>query len=68
MERPRRKSASASIAIALVVGIVGLTALAGRPRFATYRTVDVLELLASGMCFGIAFAGILRAWRDRDRT
>jgi hypothetical protein len=68
MEQPRRKSAVSVIALVLVVGIVGLTTVAGRPRFATYRTVDVLELLASGMCFGIAFTGILRNWRDPDRT
>ncbi len=67
MEQPRRKSAVSAIAIALVVGITGLMTVAGRPRFATYRTVDVLELVASGMCFGIALAGILRAWRDRER-
>jgi len=65
MEQPRRKSVVSVIAVALVIGIVGLSTVAGRPRFATYRTVDVIELLASGMCFGIALAGLLRALRPR---
>jgi hypothetical protein len=56
------------IAIALIVGISGLMTVVGRPRFATYRTVDVLQLVAAGACFGIALAEILRALRDRART
>jgi len=63
MERSRRKTAIPTIAVSLVVGIVGLTTVAGRPRFSGYATADVLELLASGMCFGLALAGLLRLWR-----
>ncbi len=63
MEPSRRKTAVSVIAIALVVGITALSTVAGRPRFSGYATVDVLQLLASGMCFGIALAGLLRAWR-----
>ena len=66
MEQPRRKAAVSSIAIALVFGIIALTTVAGRPRFSGYATVDVIQLLASGMCFGIAFAGLVRAWRRPD--
>lgn len=68
MEQSRRKTALAAILIALIVGITGLTTLAGRPRFSGYATVDVLQLLASGMCFGIALAGLLRMWRRPDGT
>jgi hypothetical protein len=64
MEQPPRKNIISVIAISLVVGIVGLTTVAGRPRFSGYATVDVLQLLASGMCFGIAFAGIVRSFRN----
>lgn len=67
MEQPRRKTDVAMIVISLVVGITGLTTVTGRPRFSGYATVDVVELLASGMCFGIALAGLLRAWRSRGR-
>jgi TctA family transporter len=64
MEQSRRKSAISTIAISLVVGIVGLTTVTGRPRFSLYATVDVLQLLASGMCFGIALVGIVRSFRN----
>lgn len=64
MEQPPRKNVISVITISLVVGIVGLTTVAGRPRFSGYATVDVLQLLASGMCFGIAFVGIVRSFRN----
>jgi TctA family transporter len=67
MEPSRRKSAISTIAVSLVVGIVGLTTVTGRPRFSGYATVDVLQLLASGMCFGIALVGLLRTVRERNR-
>jgi hypothetical protein len=64
MEQPPRKNVISVITISLVAGIVGLTTVAGRPRFSGYATVDVLQLLASGMCFGIAFVGIVRSFRN----
>ena len=66
MEQSRRKTSVAMIVISLVVGITSLTSVSGRPRFSGYATVDVLELLASGMCFGIALVGIVRALRKTD--
>ena len=54
---------SASIFILILVGSVGLFTLMGRPRFQTYATVDVLQLLASGLCFGLALGALLRRWR-----
>jgi hypothetical protein len=66
MEQPRRKTAVAMIVISLIVGITGLTTVTGRPRFSGYATVDVLELVASGMCFGIALVGVVRTLRKMD--
>jgi hypothetical protein len=63
MEQPRRKTAVAMIVISLVVGITSLTTVTSRPRFSGYATVDVLELLASGLCFGIALVAIVRTVR-----
>lgn len=51
----------------MIVGLVGLVSLIGRPRFQTYHAVDVLQLLASGMCFGIALVGVLRIWLGPDQ-
>jgi len=47
----------------VVVGLSGLFSLINRPRFQTYHTVDVLQLLASGMCLGIALVGLLQIFR-----
>jgi hypothetical protein len=66
MEQPRRKTAVAMIVISLVVGITSLTTVTSRPRFSGYATVDVLELVASGMCFGIALVGVVRTLRKMD--
>jgi hypothetical protein len=52
----KRRSILASAAIVVFVGLIGLFNLMGRPRFASYHTVDVIQLLASGMCFGVGLA------------
>jgi hypothetical protein len=62
MEAPKRRR-SASVFILILVGAIGLVTLMGRPRFQTYATVDVLQLLASGLCFGLALGALLRTWR-----
>lgn len=45
------------------IGLIGLFNLMQRPRFASIHFVDVLQLLASGMCFGVALAGVIIAIR-----
>jgi hypothetical protein len=62
MDQPRRRHL-ASIVIPAVVGLSGLFTVIARPRFQTYQTVDVLELVASGLSFGIALVGTLRILR-----
>jgi hypothetical protein len=62
MAVPRRRR-STSIFILILVGSIGLVTLMGRPRFQMYATVDVLQLLASGLCFGLALGALLRTWR-----
>jgi len=48
------------IVVVAVVGIIGLFNVLRLPRFETYHTVDVLQLVASGMCFGVALATMFR--------
>jgi len=67
MEQTRRRRL-ATIFVPAFVGLIGLFSLINRPRFQTYHAVDVLQLLASGMCFGIALVGLLGTVRQRDRT
>ena len=47
----------------LFVGLIGLFNLMQKPRFAAIHTVDVVQLLASGACFGVALAALIIAFR-----
>ena len=49
--------------ILVVVGLIALMTVARNPRFEAIHTVDVLGLMASGLCFGVALALILRIFR-----
>jgi len=62
MEQTRRRR-FAAIFVPAFVGLIGLFSLINRPRFQTYHTVDVIQLLASGLCFGVALAALLRVFR-----
>jgi hypothetical protein len=58
-----RKLAVSAIAMPLVIGLVGLMNLMHQPRFATFRNVDIVQLLGSGMCFGVALVGLFSLLR-----
>ncbi len=49
--------------IAVVIGMVGLNRVMTSPAFATYRTVDVVQLLGSGACLGVAMVMLIFALR-----
>ncbi len=66
MDSPRKLLVS-SVLVPLTVGIIGFGNVARLPRFETYRTVDILQLIASGMLLGIALAS-LTAYFRRDRS
>jgi predicted RND superfamily exporter protein len=55
----------AAVVMPVVIGLVGFFSLTQRPRFQAFHTVDVLQLLGTGMCFGIALAALLGALRGR---
>jgi len=50
---------------ALIVGLIGFTTMTRNPRFETFHAVDVLQLLASGMCFGVALMALLGRLKPR---
>jgi hypothetical protein len=39
-----------------------------QPRFESFRNVDVLQLLASGMCFGVALSALFALVRVPRNT
>jgi hypothetical protein len=63
----RRRRLASAILAPLVVGLIGMFNLMQRPRFETFHTVDVLQLVASGMCFGIALAAVFAILRGERR-
>jgi len=60
---PNRKSTFTAIVVPLIVGVIGLMNLMRQPRFESFHNVDVLQLLASGLCFGIALAALFALLR-----
>lgn len=49
--------------IPLMVGLVGFYRVTQTPSFELYRTVDIVQLLGSGACFGAAMAGVISRLR-----
>lgn len=52
-------------AIVIVIGLIGLLPLTRRPRFQNYHAVDVLQLLASGACFGVGITLLVERIRSK---
>ena len=49
--------------ILVIVGMAGLNRVMQSSNFATYRTVDVVQFLGSGVCFGVAMVLIITILR-----
>ena len=49
-----------------LVGTIGLATLTLRPSFAGIRTVDFVQILASGMCFGVGLLALVQKLRTRS--
>ena len=45
--------------VPILIGCIGISNIARQPRFAAFHNVDILQLIASGMCFGVALSAIL---------
>ena len=53
----------ANARVPVLIAIMGLLLLLRQDRFASYRAVDVLQFVGSGMCFGAALVTFLRGPR-----
>ena len=63
----KQKRAPWAVVIVLIVaGSTGFLNLSGKERFKAFRTVDVVQLLATGMCYGVALARIVSLIRRPD--
>ena len=45
--------------VPLLFGLMGLVNIIGNPRLATLHGSDVVQLIAVGMCFGVALATLV---------
>ena len=55
----RRKVLGSAIFIPIFIGSIGFVNLMHQPRFAAYRTVDVVQLLGTGACYGVAMVALI---------
>ncbi len=46
------------------IGLIGLFQIMRQPRFAEFRTVDVIQLVASGACFGVGLMAVIIKLRE----
>jgi hypothetical protein len=53
--------------ILVVIGLVNFYSVAKKPRFETFQTIDVVQLIVTGMCFGVAL-GLLVLFLRRPRS
>jgi hypothetical protein len=51
--------------VLVTVGLIGLYNVTSKPRFETFHTVDVLQLIVTGMCFGVALGMLIMFFRGR---
>ena len=49
--------------VPLLFGLLSFTSMVGRPRFATFHATDVVQLVGTGMCFGVALATLVVFFR-----
>lgn len=59
-----RRRMISSIFVPIFVGLIGMFNVTRYPRFADIRSVDVVQLVASGMCFGVALVSIIALFRN----
>jgi hypothetical protein len=59
--------AKKAVLIPFIAGLIGLLPLLRGPRLQRIHTVDAVQLLGSGACFGVALAALVALVRDRPR-
>jgi hypothetical protein len=64
-DMPNRRPTWRDIIFPLVLGMISLTVVMRRPRFASIQSVDVLELIAAGVMFGLALRALAMWMHDR---
>jgi hypothetical protein len=55
----RKRQPIVVLIIPLIIGLVGFSRVTESPQFESYRTMDVVQLLGSGFCFGVVLTGLM---------
>jgi hypothetical protein len=61
----KRKQLAMAILIPVIVGSAGFVHLMSQPQFESIRSVDVVQLTGSGMCFGVALTALFALIRGK---
>ena len=51
--------------VLVLVGLIGIFELIERPAAHALRAVDIVQLVASGMCLGVALVWLIGGRRDK---
>ena len=62
-QRRGRRRRIAAVWVPLLFGLSSLFNMIGKPRFATLHASDVVQLIGTGMCFGVALATLVMFFR-----
>jgi hypothetical protein len=54
--------------VPLLIGIIALYNVVRQPRFEAIHTVDVLQMVGSGMCFGVALLAVIVSFRGSGNS
>lgn len=55
----RKRMPVVALIASFIVGLFGLFRVMNSSHFESYRTVDVIQLVASGACLGAALTGMM---------
>jgi hypothetical protein len=55
-----RRGGGPAIAVCLLVGLSGIVHVVDGPNFQAYRAVDVVQLVGSGLCLGVALLWLVQ--------
>jgi hypothetical protein len=64
----RRKGLLSTAVIVIFIGGIGLAHLMEQPRFQSFHNVDVVQLIASGMCFGVGLMALITMFRKPQES